>query len=438
MRRRPGSLRRVLGGLALCAGAAAGGCGGETAASAPGSDAAGPGSSGERTLVLVTVAGLRSDYAGWLGGHRTTPRIDGWIEGGGWSGALRAPVVSAQGSLAAALTGLPPWQTGVWSGDDELPREIPTVAETLQALGWSTVRWYGFPTTELPGAGRGFAMSRPFEVWSDLGSEVDRLEARTFLWVQLPRIGSPYRLRPHARAVAREAGFDLELGTRQIGVAELDRDREKRNPRAVRRRRVAETLYATEVAAFDRQLDQVLRALSEGRDPATLEVLFVAVQGADLGEERASALGALAPPMLSVPAFLRSDSASAPATGPLGHDLAGVASLLLGRADPAHAARLAPALRRSPWLWAPAVARSAQTDDVVLSVSDGSSRILSWSGTPEQLDAESWRRGLQWAAAGGVEVASGRRAAEAAMDRLRDEILASGAAGPTWTPVAWP
>src|SRR5262245_4988867 len=105
-----------------------------------------------RTVVLITVEGLRSDAS--------LPALDRLSATARVFSDARAVSPMSRPSATSMLTGAAPDRSGVRdSAWDRLPPELPTVAERLKAAGWSTAAFVGSPSCgAASGLDRGFGI----------------------------------------------------------------------------------------------------------------------------------------------------------------------------------------------------------------------------------------------------------------------------------------
>lgn len=154
------ALRRV---LALCALVALGvpgfGC---DRSKSPGTVSETPASSPVRTILLVTVDGIRPDRLGIYGGAVATPALRSFVEGGAI--VFRDAVgmtPHARPALAAIFTGEGPDRTDVRDDlFDALGPTIPFLPEAIRRAGWRTAGFVGSSV-----AGRASGLSRGFEAF---------------------------------------------------------------------------------------------------------------------------------------------------------------------------------------------------------------------------------------------------------------------------------
>jgi len=110
-----------------------------------------------KNLLLITVDTLRPDALGWIDPSRKTPEIDALAKEGFRFPAAVAPVPLTLPSHASLLTGLEPDEHGVHDNAQILANDFETLAETLQAEGYSTAGFIsGYPLSEVFGIAQGF------------------------------------------------------------------------------------------------------------------------------------------------------------------------------------------------------------------------------------------------------------------------------------------
>lgn len=238
-----------------------------------------------RTLVVVTVAGLRSDAL--------TPEAAPFITGREAAGRALAPQPHPLPGLAALMTGERAEMLGIRYADMvRIPRGTRTTAERLHEDGWRTAAFVGqddvLPTT---GLRRGFATWVGPQDVSDravTGQELGRVEGASRLAASalVDRAGTWLRNNP-----GRHSAFLwLHMGEPVNAVAAAEGD-----PSAAYRQAV-------------RRVDDAVRDLAEtlatfGRGDAT--IVLVSVHGLALGAQGEVLHGlTLAPDVVEVPVVL--------------------------------------------------------------------------------------------------------------------------------------
>jgi len=136
-----------------------------------------PDAAGRPDVLLVTIDTLRADRTGYSGyvspsnpgddGLGTTPALDALAAAGTVFTNTIVPEVVTDPSHASLLTGVPPWEHGVFRNTMPLRTDVPVLAEAFAAAGYTTA---GFVSVEHLD-GHISHLSRGFERYSDCGWE---------------------------------------------------------------------------------------------------------------------------------------------------------------------------------------------------------------------------------------------------------------------------
>jgi arylsulfatase A-like enzyme/tetratricopeptide (TPR) repeat protein len=236
-----------------------------------------------RSVVLVTLDTTRADALGAYGG-RPTPALDGLAARGvRYANAITASPLTLP-AHASLLTGLEPPEHGVLdNGIAVLASDIPTLATVLAGRGHATAAFVASRVLD-----RRFGIARGFATYDDdmaaertgeygypeRGAAAVTEEALAWL-ARAPR-GKPFFLWVHY--------YDPHAPYEAAGASDAAR-------------------YAAEVAAVDRQVARLLKALPSGPDAPV--VAAVADHGESLGEHGEHGHGLfLYGPVLRVPLIL--------------------------------------------------------------------------------------------------------------------------------------
>ena len=216
------------------------------------------------SVVLITLDTTRADVLGAYGGRAATPALDGLATRGvRYTGAITASPLTLP-AHASLLTGLDPPEHGVLdNGIAALSSDVPTLASVLAGRGYATAAFVASRVLD-----RRFGLARGFATYDD------RMAAE-----QLGEYGYPERdadavtdaalgwlaTRPRARAVFLWVHYYDPHAPYAPGAGADDAAR-----------------YAGEVAAVDRQVARLLKALPAGAGAPV--VAAVADHGESLGE----------------------------------------------------------------------------------------------------------------------------------------------------------
>jgi arylsulfatase A-like enzyme len=257
--------------------AAAAGCGGREAGSAP------PRHDGP--IVLITLEGLRSDVMGAFGAaHSATPNLDRLAARATWAGRAIAPSSWVVPSAATLLTGVRPWEHRAISAlERSLEPRFVTLAEAMGELGYRS-RAYLSCTELRPAYGfaQGFesvlTMRRGARASADLRALTG---GRELLWMHL-ELPSP----PYVRREALGAGLPPPPPglPRRAGGTEIEVYFDPAVPLPAARREQLWALYLYNVAAADAMVGRLLGELdASGQRDQTLLVV-ASLFGQELGE----------------------------------------------------------------------------------------------------------------------------------------------------------
>lgn len=129
-----------------------------------------------RGILLISLDTLRSDHLGIYGYARdTSPFLDSVASTGTVFENAFAPIHGTLPSHMTMLTGLQPWNHGVYPPSGVLPPETPQLQEILQQAGFSTA---GF--TEGGYVDGTYGFSRGFDHFSDEAKKIETDVERTF------------------------------------------------------------------------------------------------------------------------------------------------------------------------------------------------------------------------------------------------------------------
>ena len=176
-------------------------------------------------LLLIVVDTLRADFLGAYGGAVETPNIDTLASAGVRFADARSHIPITGPSHASLFTSLLPMEHGVHNNAQELPPELPTLAEALQASGRSTAAVISLGVLQ-----RQFGFARGFDHYGDgfprdwlkdasevtdeaLGLAAGSLETPYFLWVHY---SDPHE--PYAPSDAVYPSFELRIDGAPVGT----------------------------------------------------------------------------------------------------------------------------------------------------------------------------------------------------------------------------
>lgn len=261
----------------LCVGLLASAC---TAPSAPEPEAfSGP-------VVLVTMADLRADLVGSLGGEPGwTPALDSLARVADWKVRAVSPSSSPVPAMLSLATGTDPWQHGVLSHlFHERANELPTLAQMMGEAGFAT-RFFGPATRDLGAFGPydGFDTATRISEEEALRDHLVSLDpaAATFTWIHLPAVAFPYRdRRDQLPNLPAPTGRDTVDRRELLQYADPSRDLPDDLARD------AALLYRHEIAAFDDWLGRQLESLHQSGAFDETMVIFTALHGTEFGEHR--------------------------------------------------------------------------------------------------------------------------------------------------------
>ena len=250
-------------------------------------------------VVLVTIDTLRADHLGAYGYARpTSPHIDALAERGTLFERCSTYWPKTRASFVMMLTGRTPSRNGFSKTHPQLLDFNPTLAQTLKDAGYETAAAVDNPNVAANlGYARGF--DEYVETWEDpsLATEMDRTRAITafgleqlgrererplFLWLHYVNPHTPYQPpAPFDTAFLEEASPEPEL--------ELVRGMHGGIPERLAvegRRRLSYYVaqYDGEIAAVDREVGEIARAVERGKGFDRTLVLLTSDHGESLGE----------------------------------------------------------------------------------------------------------------------------------------------------------
>jgi Arylsulfatase A and related enzymes len=251
-----------------------------------------------RSLVLITVEGLRPDYLSCYGKGRgkPTPGIDRLAAEGRLFEQVVTSSVSTLPSLATLFTGKTSFEHQVW--DDEFRNHLGdqeiTLAEQLKAKGYRTAAFLG---SSRAAVGRGF--DQGFEIYQD-----GYVRPSNGTWIL--KLRSAQAVSTGAQSWLEgvgEAPFFLWLhfvdpivpgqGTPELPSKELEKT------------------YLEHLAFLDVQLGLLFESLKQRKDYQSLTIALTADHGFGVGEHGESRAGVfLYEPTLRIPLILRAPGAN--------------------------------------------------------------------------------------------------------------------------------
>jgi arylsulfatase A-like enzyme len=273
-----------------------------------------------RRIVLITLDTLRHD-AFVDDGQRSPamPLTRAWAEQGRIFERHFAVTSTTGPTHATLLTGLPPWRHGLTRNGLILPPEIATIPERLAEAGWETgavVASFALHHT--------FGFDQGFDAFRD-EFQRDFLEMREWSGVEVPG-GAFFSLADFVTGQAIEmldrSGsrnqffwfhyFDPHApygatGERSMEVDDIRRGA-RQDPESVDALLAeARELYDADVRFLDRELDRLLRRLSEDESRYETHVFIVADHGESFGENGVLAHGSrISDEQIRVPLIVRS------------------------------------------------------------------------------------------------------------------------------------
>ena len=232
-------------------------------------------------IVWIVVDTLRADHTGFLGKTSTTPRLDALSEGSLVFTQAISQASWTKPSVATMFTSMNPRQHGVRKGllrrGDVLPEELLTIAEVLQASGWTTLA-----VQMNPHLNSQMKFDQGFDVYQDrlpvrsdastINSEVKQLlkilKGQTyFLYIHYMDVHLPYR--EHKEYSDMYGDHDTPLSglflrrIQKLSLTENDKEYLK-------------ALYDGEVRHVDEQIGELLEEFDENT---------VIIVSSDHGEE---------------------------------------------------------------------------------------------------------------------------------------------------------
>lgn len=237
-------------------------------------------------IVLLTVEGLRADMVDALGHQATglTPHLDRFAAEATWAGSGVAPSTWTGAALASLMTGLDPWKHQMIDPErPHLRRTLPTLAETLHALGYHTFAYRsGRWTRPQSGLARGFERFDDLERGGRAAGHLQSLGAgAAFLWIHLRRPQAPYERRDDL--LSRLGGSGGQLPER-IDLATLERYANPASPPSASEAAGVAALYRLGVAWTDEQVGRFLDALQKSGQWDRTLIAVTSTQGQMLGE----------------------------------------------------------------------------------------------------------------------------------------------------------
>jgi len=166
-----------------------------------------PSGSGRPNVVLITIDTLRPDGLGWVAHRNATPEIDALAASGFRFPAAVSPVPLTLPSHTSIFSGWLPRHHGVRRNGDEVPHEVPLLADRLAKAGYATAAFVsGYPLRAEFGLDRGFGvyddrlpagrdgwLERPAEKTVDAAvAWLHAAKAPWFLWVHFYDPHDPY------------------------------------------------------------------------------------------------------------------------------------------------------------------------------------------------------------------------------------------------------
>ncbi len=122
----------------------------------------GPTAQSAKNVFLLTIDTLRADYLGFMGGPAKTPNLDALAQGGwNFEECISASMLTNP-SHSSIMTSLYPRDHGVYDNESGIGDDVPTLAKSFSAAGFSTAAVIGFPhlNPEVANLGRGFDFIR--------------------------------------------------------------------------------------------------------------------------------------------------------------------------------------------------------------------------------------------------------------------------------------
>ena len=257
--------------------------------------------SGERSIIVIAIDGLRADSLGAFGGDLGTPNFDALAAESyhfQWAFAQSADPAA---SFAALMTGLYPTTSGVVASGDRLPDEAPTLAESLVSAGFATAAFVeGEPGGDDFGLAQGFDR---FSLSSAAGAEAgqwlaERSDGEFLLVLRGWSVGLDFA--PETVGTEAPVGFFDRL--QEVLASDFTGDPQALEPADLE---YVKALYAQRIRAADTALGELMANLeSLGlADRATL--VLTGTSGLDLEEHGPSGSVSLHATVTRVPLFIR-------------------------------------------------------------------------------------------------------------------------------------
>lgn len=252
-------------------------------------------------LVLITIDCLRADRLGAYGNtSHLTPNLDSLAKNGIVFERVFAPIATTHPSHASMLTGLYPRYHGVRSNGMALAPEAVSVAELLQAAGYSTGAFVSYQAMLFRAK-----LDQGFDEVSDRERPKDRrwrrrrettrlakswlsaqAEEPFFLWVHFFEPHVPYELQDYSARIFSLRGYEGspidQLNQETIGLTEAERRKYVRSsPEYVDALR---TLYDGEVHAVDQSVGDLVASLEGLEFLDNTVIIATGDHGEGLGE----------------------------------------------------------------------------------------------------------------------------------------------------------
>lgn len=238
---------------------------------------------GPPDILLYVVGSLRVDRLGCYGyGGGVTPNIDRVARQGAVFSRARAGTSSTKPAVTSILTGLPSLQHGVHAADDAVPRGLTTVAERLNAAGWTTGAFVS--STDLSAAA-GF--DRGFDRFDRRDADAAATVERALSWLDGTGDGPVFTFvyvddaeGPYDPPDSLRDRFAPNVEDPALGRAEtLERLRRGEAAATAAERAGLEALYSAEVASIDQAFGAYIEGLEERRRYRDTAVIVVSDHG---------------------------------------------------------------------------------------------------------------------------------------------------------------
>jgi arylsulfatase A-like enzyme len=136
-------------------------------------------------VLVVTVAGLRTDVVGAYGGGSLTPNLDATAKRGGLFVSALAPSDALAPSAVSILSGLYPERHGLRAGERTLEPGVVALPTLLSSYGYRTAAFVSAPAL----SGRGAELAALFDDYEDATTTADRF--RDLALVRALRLAPP-------------------------------------------------------------------------------------------------------------------------------------------------------------------------------------------------------------------------------------------------------